>query len=150
MVTDRLRLLAVAAVVLAGGTGASWHPIHASSAQLSLDGSGFVRVDLRVYEEDFPPGRSHEAAAAYLGERFRVLDSGGRPLSLRLEGLSTMNDMLVLHLSMLAPRGLAGHLVWHGVLAERFGDQVNLVRARYGHRTVQLVFFPGDGPKRLP
>jgi hypothetical protein len=40
--------------------------------------------------------------------------------------------------------------VWHGVLAEKFSDQVNLVRVQRGDRSASLLFIAGDGPKPLP
>jgi hypothetical protein len=58
--------------------------------------------------------------------------------------------VLVLTLSAPAPAGLSGARIWHGVLAERFGDQVNIVQARYGGRSATLLFTAGDGPKPLP
>lgn len=127
------------------------HPIHSSSAALALPaGSATASLVLRVYADDFPPGRDPAAIARYLGERFRITDAKGRAVPLRLEAVRAEGVVLVLTLSAPAPAGLSGARIWHGVLAERFGDQVNIVQARYGGRSASLLFTAGDGPKPLP
>jgi hypothetical protein len=127
------------------------HPIHSSSAALALpEGGVTASLVLRVYGDDFPPGRDPAAIARYLGERFRITDRTGRAVPLRLEAVRVEGVVLVLTLSAPAPAGLSGARIWHGVLAERFGDQVNIVQARYGGRSASLLFTAGDGPKPLP
>ena len=74
----------------------------------------------------------------------------GHPVPLHLDTLRAEGVVLVLTLSAPAPQGLSGTRIWHGVLAERFADQVNIVQARYGGRSASLLFTPGDGPKPLP
>jgi hypothetical protein len=127
------------------------HPIHSSAATITLPPGGrVVSVAVRVFGDDFPPGRDPAAIARYLGQRFRLLDRRGRPMALTLDALHQDGAVLVLELSVPAPEGLAGVRIWHGVLAERFDDQVNIVQARYGGRSASLLFSAGDGPKPLP
>jgi len=127
------------------------HPIHSSAATISLaPGARTAAVVLRVFGDDFPPGRDPAAIARYLGERFRITDARGHAVPLHLDTLRTEGVVLVLTLSAPAPEGLSGTRIWHGVLAERFSDQVNIVQARYGGRSASLLFTPGDGPKPLP
>ena len=126
-------------------------PIHSSAATITLPPGGRVAVvSLRVFGDDFPPGRDPAGIARYLAQRFRLLDRRGRSLALTLDVIRPEGAVLVLELSAPLPEGLAGVRIWHGVLAERFDDQVNIVQARYGGRSVSLLFIAGDGPKPLP
>ena len=127
------------------------HPIHSSSASLTLTpGAARATLLLRVFAEDFPPGRDAGATERYLAARFALSDAAGRALPLRLEAARLEGPVLTLQLSVAVPRGLSGLRIWHGVLAERFSDQVNLLQARYGGRSLSLLFTAGDGPKPLP
>jgi hypothetical protein len=127
------------------------HPIHSSSAAIrQAPGGQAASIVLRVFGADFPPGRDPVAVARYLAARFRLLDQQGRSVPLRLDRIGSEGTVLLLELSAAMPGGLAGARVWHGVLAERFDDQVNIVQARYANRAVSLLFTAGDGPKPLP
>lgn len=127
------------------------HPIHSSSAVVSFPaGTGRAAIVVRVFADDFPPGRSPAPVERYLAERFRLFDARGAIVPLRLEGSVADGPVLVLTLSAEAPDRLAGGKIWHGVLAERFPDQVNLVRVQRGERTASLLFIAGDGAKALP
>ena len=127
------------------------HPIHSSSAILTLaPGTERALIVLRVYAEDFPSGQVAATAAPYLAARFTISDREGRRISLHLDGMQVEASVLVLRLSAPIPGGLSGARVWHGILAERFPDQVNILQARYGGRTVSLLFTSRDGPKPLP
>jgi hypothetical protein len=127
------------------------HPIHSSSAAITqAPGAATASIVLRVFGDDFPPGRDPGAIARYLAARFRLLDRQGRSVPLRLDGTRFDGTVLLLELSASMPEGLAGARVWHGVLAERFEDQVNIVQARYAGRAVSLLFTAGDGPKPFP
>ncbi|HEV8150808.1 MAG TPA: DUF6702 family protein [Gemmatimonadales bacterium] len=137
--------LTLAAVLLAR------HPIHSSSASLTLaPGERNVTVALRVFADDFPPGHLPAAIEGYLRERFRLTDRAGRPIALRLDAVRAEGLTLTLTLRAPVSEGLSGVRVWFGVLAERFSDQVNILQARYGGRTVSLLFTASDGPKPLP
>jgi len=127
------------------------HPIHSSAASLTLSPDGHTAaLVLRVFADDFPPGRVPGAIDRYLAERFRLLDASGQSLRLCLEAVRQEGLVLQLRLHAAVAGGLRGVRVWHGVLAERFSDQVNIVQARYDGRTVSLLFTASDGPKRLP
>lgn len=125
------------------------HPIHSSSAVLRiLDRSPRAAIELRVFAEDFPPGPSRAAAERYLADRFRVLDRRGATVPLTVDGIAAEGVVLVLSLSAPVGDGLVG--VWHGVLAEKFSDQVNLVRVERGGRRASLLFVAGDRAKAIP
>lgn len=130
---------------------AARHPIHSSAASLTLAADGHTAaVVLRVFADDFPPGRARDAIGRYLAARFRIADAAGQALPLTLESIEPEGVVLELRLRVEVSRGLSGVRVWHGVLAERFADQVNIVQAHYGGRTVSLLFTASDGPKPLP
>lgn len=127
------------------------HPIHSSSAVVTIPpGGGSVSVTLRVFADDFPPGPLPVPAARYLAERFRVSDSRGRAVPLTVVEIRAEGVVLILTLTAPAPDGLVGARIWHGVLAERFPDQVNLVQVHRGTRSASLLFTATDGPKPLP
>lgn len=127
------------------------HPIHSSSAVLDFaPGAQLVHITLRVYGDDFPPGFDARKISGYLGERFRLTDRQRSPMPLRLLRVRSEGPVLVLELTADAPLGHAGMRVWHGVLAERFSDQVNIVQVRYAGRSASLLFTATDGPKTLP
>lgn len=130
---------------------AARHPIHSSAAALTLSADGHTAtLVLRVFADDFPPGRSPGAIDRYLAEHFRLMDGSGQALRLTLEAVQQEGLVLQLRLRATVASGLSGLRVWHGVLAERFSDEVNIVQARYGGRTVSLLFTASDGPKPLP
>lgn len=126
------------------------HPIHSSSASLTLSPAGRVEIVLRVFADDFPPGRVPVAIERYLATRFGLYDRGGSRLATRFESLGEEGPVLTIRLTASATNGLAGARVWHGVLGERYPDQVNILQARYGGRSVSLLFTASDGPKPLP
>jgi hypothetical protein len=127
------------------------HPIHSSSAVLSLPaGAARATIVLRVFADDFPPGNSRAPVERYLAQRFHLLDARGEIVPLSLDGIMVDGVVLVLTLSAPARDGLSGARVWHGVLAEKFSDQVNLVRVQRGGRSGSLLFIAGDGAKALP
>jgi len=134
-----------------GGLLASRHPIHSSSATLTLaaDGRRAVVV-LRAFADDLPTGRAPPAIAGYLTARFRLADRAGRPIALQLDAVRLEGPLFVLTLQAVVPEGLSGIRVSFGVLAERFPDQVNFLQAHYGQRTVSLLFTASDGAKSLP
>lgn len=127
------------------------HPIHSSSAVLSFPpGTPRAAVAIRVFADDFPPGSARPAVEHYLAERFRLLDGKGAIVPLHVDGIVADGLVLVLTLSAPIPDGLPGGKVWHGVLAEKFSDQVNLVQVRRGGGSATLLFIAGDGAKPLP
>jgi hypothetical protein len=138
--------------------GAAAHPMHTSVAELRYDETARVAtVAIRVYPDDLAgavPGAERAVADSvlvrYVRARFALADRRGQPLRLEWVGVERVADALVIRLRAPALEGLEEVRVAHLLLHERFGDQVNVVRARYGARTTTLLFLPGDGPKRLP
>ena len=130
---------------------AARHPIHSSAASLTLNADGrSAAIVVRVFADDFPPEREPASIVRYLAARFRLSDAVGNPLRVQLDAVSAEGLVLVLRLTVELPHGLSGVRVWHGVLAERFTDQVNIVQAHYAGRTVTLLFTASDRPKPLP
>jgi hypothetical protein len=133
------------------------HPTHTSGTELSEQPDGRAQVVLRVFADDFTAALAADSAvppapvvSAYLRDRFTLLDPAGTPVELAWEVGRPSGDILVLYGRGRAPGGLAGSRVANRVLTERFADQVNVVRAAYGGRSVTLIFVPGDGAKPLP
>jgi uncharacterized protein DUF6702 len=127
------------------------HPIHSSSATISMNRQTMnVEIVLRVFADDFPPGASPAAVEAYLERRFQLTDREGRLVPLRVDSVRLDGLVVVTALTASAPRGLSGFRIWHGVLAERFTDQVNLVQASCNGRSVSLLFTVADRAKPLP
>lgn len=126
------------------------HPVHASAAELvHRPALGMVELTIRVFADDFP-FQDPVAAGRYLAARFRLIDRGGRDVALILTSRRTEGPMLVFTLRGGLAGGLAGTRIWHGILAERFPDQVNVVRLRGSPRAGTLVFTARDGPKAIP
>lgn len=140
-------VLAVAVLGLLGFR----HPVHSSSAEIVVPtGSAAATILLRAFADDFPAGTDSAAAARYLAERFRIVLRDGRRASIRLDRLRVDGPVVIATLTALVPGGLEGARVWHGVLTERFDDQINLVLARYGGRAIRLVFTSDDSDQPLP
>lgn len=141
----------VIGILAASLLGLAAHPIHASSALLELhSGAGAARITLRAYADDFPPGNDPTAARTYLATHFRVWSAGGELLPLSTPTVSVEGPMVVLQFEVEAADGLRGMLIWHGVLFERFSDQVNLIQIRSDGRVSILLFTPGDRSKPVP
>ena len=64
--------------------------------------------------------------------------------------MERVGDVMRLQLAGDAGSGLGGATISHGLLLERFPDQVNVVRVTYAGHTATLIFVPGDAAKRLP
>lgn len=130
---------------------AAWHPIHSSSATITVaPGSLTAGIVVRAFADDFPPGASRAAVEKYLAERFRMTDRAGKLVALRVDSVRVEGLVVITELTASAPRGLSGFRIWHGVLSERFTDQVNIVQARYSGRSVSLLFTASDSAKPLP
>lgn len=144
--------LGVAALGLAAIGSA--HPMHTSVTELAHDPARrALKISVRAFADDFGaavPGADDSTAARYLRGRLVLLDRAGRVVPLRFEGAAREGDVVRLGLVADAPAGPAGMRVRNALLCERFHDQVNLVRASYGGRTITLLFTAGDGPKALP
>ena len=135
------------------------HPMHTSVAEIREGPDGAATVAIRVYPDDLdaavpgaaaPGAEGDSALARYVRGGFRIADRRGRPVALRWQEIERSGDVLVLHLRGAVPGGLAGAGVSQELLAERFEDQVNVVRAVYAGRTTTLLFVRGDASKTLP
>ena len=136
------RLLATGVLLLA----AARHPTHTSSAELTCAGDS-VHVTIRVFADD--------AAAAgpirdEVRDRFHIVDRHGETIGLTWMGAEPVGDVLRIRLGGRAPSGLSRATVANQILAQRFADQVNVVRATCHRRATTLVFTRGDGAKALP
>jgi hypothetical protein len=133
------------------------HPMHTTVAELQDAAGGTTSLRIRVFQDDFvaalgPVQGEHpdSVMSRYIRERFAIADRAGRPVSLQWEGAEHSGAVILLRLQIRLPPGLEGATVKSALLWERFGDQVNIVRASYGGRTATLLFTPGDGAKALP
>ena len=122
------------------------HPLHASTALVDIGPDGTGQVTIRAFADQVPWSTDSTRADAYLDARFLIL-SGGRRVPFDLMSTRSDQDAVIFTLRLTAPAGCEGLRVWHGVLAERYVDQVNLVQVRCGGRQRQLVFSAGDGSK---
>jgi hypothetical protein len=122
------------------------HPTHTSTAEL-VSGADSVHVAIRVFADDIA---TVGAVRPYLGDRFGILDRGGRSVPLEWAGSALAGGVLTMRLRGRVAGGLAGARVSNRVLTDRFDDQVNVVRAAYDRRVATLIFVRGDGPKALP
>jgi uncharacterized protein DUF6702 len=145
--------IALALSLAAGGA----HPMHTAVAELREAAGGRVEIRVRLYADDLRlavPGAGTAAAdsalSRYVRGAFALDDRVGHPLPFRYDGAASVGDVVMLTLSTAMPSGLAGVRVTNLLLCERFEDQVNIVRASYGGRTVTLLFIPGASAKALP
>jgi uncharacterized protein DUF6702 len=143
-------------IVLAGLAGPWGHPMHTSAAEIRQV-SGRVVVTIRVFQDDLntavpgaSAGHADSALAGYVQRTFEIAGRDGRAVPLQWEGLDRAGDVLEIRLESGADVALSGTAVRHGLLLDRFPDQVNVVRATYGTHTATLLFMRGDEAKRLP
>lgn len=147
-------------MLLAAALLAPRHPMHTSAAEVMQERPGApVEIAIRVFADDLaavvphadvPGAGADSAVAAYVRDAFAITDRNDRPVSLRWQRMDRAGDLLVVRLTAEPRGGLRGAALAHGVLLERFDDQVNVVRAAYEGRTTTFLFVPGDGAKRLP
>jgi hypothetical protein len=137
---------------------ATAHPMHTAVIELVADDRGGTAVSIRVYADDLaaaagPPdvgAAADSAIAGYVRRGVTITDRRGHALDLHWDGAEPAGDAVVLRLHAAAPAGLAGARVAAGLLAERFPDQVNIVRASYSGSTRTLLFTRGEAAKALP
>lgn len=128
---------------------ASGHPLHVSTATVNIGSTGAGSVTIRAFADDLPWAGDSLRAADYLATRFLVTDARGRRLPLVLVSVRFERDALIFDLKLGARASCEGLRIWHGLLAERYSDQVNLVQARCGGLRRQLIFSAGEGSKTL-
>jgi hypothetical protein len=137
----------------------SAHPLHTALTEISYQtDSQTVAIRIRVFADDLASSVSGLADAAqpdsalsrYARGSFALTDRSGRPVPLRWERAERAGDMVLLQLRATLAGGLAQSRVLDALLCERFPDQINIVRASYGGRTITLLFTRGDAAKVLP
>lgn len=134
------------------------HPMHTSVTEISYDaGSRTAAIRIRLFADDFaavmgPDGGApaDSAMSRYVRASFTLADRSGRSLPIQWLGAETAGDVVLLRLSARAPDGLAQAKVLNALLADRFADQVNIVRAVYDGRAATLLFTRGEPAKALP
>jgi hypothetical protein len=146
----------LAVIPLFASTPPARHPMHTSVAEVR-QAAGRVEVTIRIFPDDLaaavpraPGADADSALASYVLPRFAVAGRDGRAIGLRWIGMERVGDVVRLQLEGDVESGLDGATISHGLLLERFPDQVNVVRAIYGGHTATLIFVPGDAAKRLP
>ena len=134
------------------------HPMHTSVTEISYDaGSRTAAIRIRVFADDFAAAVSPDsgvpadsAMSSYVRASVTVVDRSGRSLPIQWLGAESAGDVVLLRLSAKAPHGLAQAKVLNALLADRFADQVNIVRASYDGRAATLLFTRGEPAKALP
>jgi hypothetical protein len=135
------------------------HPLHTALAEITYqpaERSALIRV--RVFRDDLSAALTLPAdsvlpdstLSSYLRGTLALADAGGRPLGLRWEGAERSGDTIILQAAAPMLEGLQHARILAAILWERFPDQVNIVRATYGGRTVTLLFTRGDPAKTFP
>ena len=134
------------------------HPMHTAVAEITYDsGTRTAAIRIRVFADDFTAALSQDRAtpsdsamSRYVRGAFALADRSGRPLPIHWVGSAREGDVVVVHLRVTVPSGLAKGKVLSAILSERFPDQVNIVRASYDGRTITLLFTRGEPAKALP
>jgi uncharacterized protein DUF6702 len=151
-------MLALSVAALLASVAIVAHPMHTAVAEVNYDtGSRTAAIRIRVFADDFAIAMSQEGAtpsdsvmSRYVRGTFALSDRSGRPLPLRWIGAEREGDVVVLHLRVRAPGGLARGKVLSALLSERFEDQVNIVRVSCDGRASTLLFTRGEPAKALP
>lgn len=132
------------------------HPLHTTLTQVAA-GPGRATIWVRSFADDFARGvaafrapTGSDAAQTYLAASVVVWDRGGRRVLLEPCGTRRTNDLLWYCLRARTPGGLSGARILNRMQFSVYDDQVNVVQATYGGRSINLLFVAGDGPKRLP
>jgi hypothetical protein len=151
-------MLAFLAAALLAPIDIAAHPMHTTVAEIGYDAaSGTADIHIRVFADDFTaaltPDRAtspDSAMSRYARGSFAMADRLGRPLPIHWVSAERTGDVVVLHLQVASPGGLAKARVLSALLSERFEDQVNIVRASYDGRSTTLLFTRGEPAKALP
>jgi hypothetical protein len=128
---------------------AAAHPIHAARVEVVALRNGDIAATVRVYEEDFPPGRDHPAISAYFDRRVILTAANGSRVLLRPVSTTPEGDRLRIILVGWSPASLKGGKLQVTLLQEKFADQVNVVEVRNAGGKQQLVYLGGDVAQRL-
>ena len=152
---------AVAALLRVAGLWllADAHPLHSTLVEIEYQPeSESAVIQVKAFSDDLAaavapaldPSASDSALSGYVRGTLALTDSAGRPIPIRWQGAQQTGDMMLLQLRAKLEGGLDHARILSALLWERFPDQVNIVRASYGGRTVTLLFTRGDPAKTLP
>jgi hypothetical protein len=137
----------------------SAHPLHTALTEISYQAhTQTVAIGIRLFADDVASlvpamstaAKADSALSRYVRGTFALADSSGRPVPLRWKGTQRAGDMVLLQLGATLAGGLRQARVLDLLLCERFHDQINIMRASYGGRTITLLFTQGDAAKVLP
>ncbi len=142
-----LRIIAL--VVAVPALIAAVHPIHAARVELVAVRNGDVAATVRVYEEDFAPGRDFRAISAYFDRHVILTAANGSRVLLRPVTTTTEGDRLRIVLVGWTRTPLSGGKLQVTLLHEKFDDQVNVVDTRNAGGKQQLVYLRGDDAQLL-
>ncbi|MEO5824317.1 MAG: DUF6702 family protein [Gemmatimonadales bacterium] len=140
---------AIIAILAAPVLAAAVHPIHAARVELVALRAGDVVATVRVYEEDFPPGKDHLAISAYFDRQVILTAPNGSRVLLRPVSTTSEGDRLRIMLVGWTPSSLRGGNLQVTLLQEKFADQVNVVDVRNAGGKQQLIYVGGDDAQRL-
>ncbi len=136
------------------------HPLHTSLAELSYDErSGMLEVSLRVFVDDFTEASlewgktarvtGRRTMVGYALEMFTVTVAG-QPVVFGSCGGKHVGDLMWLCFrSRVAPPAPGSIAVSSRILFGKYKDQINVVQAAMGGTKTNLLFTPGDGPKKV-
>lgn len=140
---------AAIAILAAPILAVTMHPIHAARVELVALRAGDVVATVRVYEEDFPPGRDHPAISAYFDRQVVLTAANGSRVLLRPVSTTPEGDRLRIMLVGWSRAPLSGGTLQVTLLQEKFADQVNVADVRNAGGKQQLVYLGGDDAQRL-
>jgi tetratricopeptide (TPR) repeat protein len=133
------------------------HAMHTSLAKVAVEGDTAVRVQLRLFTDDFTVALAAATRGgrpdtlAFVGAGFTLRADGGAPLAWRACEARTEQDMTILCLRARVPRRPARVQVVHRLLLAQFSDQVNIVQVALGGGARSLFFTRGaDGAQEAP
>jgi len=138
-------------LVLLIGSPSRAHPLHSSSASLTDQEAGGVRITVRIFSDDLaavaPGGDS--ARVAYVRQHVSFTGRNRQVIPLDVVSIAQDGDLTQVTFRGTAREGLIGAHVQLAMLWERYHDQVNLLRAVIDGHTTTMVFSNGDPPKEL-
>lgn len=134
------------------------HPMHTSVTEISYDAASRTAViRIRVFADDLAAAVSSDsgspadsAISRLVRASFTLADRSGRSLPIQWVGAERLGDVVLLRLRAKAPEGLVRAMVLNALFADRFADQVNIVRASYEGHAATLLFTRGAPAKALP
>jgi hypothetical protein len=90
-----------------------------------------------------------EVILKYLDERFVLKNKSGEVKRLHWVGMEIETDSLWLYVETAMPESINGATLENRIFQEIFGDQINLVTARFEDKKIDLVFQVNDKVKEI-